>query len=58
MAVMLLTFHDHGVRLGRRKIDRLKAKGRFPKRVPIGDSRVGWIETEIDAHVKAQISGH
>lgn len=60
MGVKLLTFNelkDHGIRLGRRQIDRLEAKGRFPKRVPIGDARVGWIETEIDAHVKAKITG-
>lgn len=56
----LLTFHelkDHGVRLGRRQVDRLEAKGRFPKRVPIGDARVGWIETEIDAFIEARIAG-
>jgi prophage regulatory protein len=47
----------YGVRYGRRQIDRLEAKGEFPKRVPIGDHRVGWVETEIVAHVKAQIAG-
>jgi prophage regulatory protein len=55
----ILTFpelRDHGVVYGRRQIDRLEAKGTFPKRVPIGDSRVGWLETEIDADVEAQIA--
>lgn len=33
---------DHGVRYGRRQIDRPEKRGKFPKRVPIGDSRVGW----------------
>ena len=47
---------DHGVRYGRRQIDRLEAAGKFPKRVPIGDSRVGWVETEIDAHIAAQVA--
>jgi prophage regulatory protein len=47
----------HGVHLGRRQIDRLEHKGDFPKRVPIGESRVGWIETEIDAHVERKIAG-
>jgi prophage regulatory protein len=60
MGVKLLTFSelkDHGVLLGRRQIDRLEARGRFPKRVQIGDARVGWVETEIDAHVNAKITG-
>jgi prophage regulatory protein len=59
MGVKLLVFSelkDHGVRLGRRQIDRLEAKGRFPKRVQIGDTRVGWVESEIDAHVRARIT--
>ncbi len=47
---------DHGVRYWRRQIDRLEAAGKFPKRVPIGDSRVGWVETEIDAHVSRAIA--
>ncbi len=56
----LLVFNelkDHGVRLGRRQVDRLEARGRFPKRVPIGDARVGWVEAEIDAHVESKIAG-
>jgi predicted DNA-binding transcriptional regulator AlpA len=56
----LLLFPDlieHGVPLGRRQIDRLEHKGKFPKRIAIGESRVGWIETEIDAHVKQAIEG-
>lgn len=60
MGAKLLTFHElreHGILLGRRQIDRLEAKGRFPKRVPIGDAKVGWVEAEIDAHVAAQIAG-
>ena len=47
---------DHGVLYGRRQIDRLEAAGKFPKRVPIGDSRVGWVETEVDAHVNRAIA--
>jgi predicted DNA-binding transcriptional regulator AlpA len=56
----ILTFpelRDYGVLHGRRQIDRQEAKGNFPKRVPIGESRVGWLETEIVAHVDAQIAG-
>jgi prophage regulatory protein len=47
----------YGVRYGRRQVDRLEAAGDFPKRVPIGASRVGWVESEIVAHVDALIAG-
>jgi prophage regulatory protein len=48
--------HDHGVLLGRRQIDRLEAKGSFPKRVAIGANRVGWVTDEIEDWVNAAIS--
>jgi prophage regulatory protein len=59
MAKLLLfpKLKGHGVLHGRRQIDGLEAAGRFPRRVPIGDSRVGWVESEIDAHVDALIAG-
>ena len=28
---------------------RMERDGRFPKRVPIGQSRVGWVEDEVKA---------
>ncbi|MBD1549683.1 AlpA family phage regulatory protein [Roseibium aggregatum] len=28
-------------------IYRLEAAGQFPKRVPLGPSRVGWVEQEV-----------
>lgn len=28
-------------------IDRLEAAGQFPKRVRLGQNRVGWVETEV-----------
>ena len=54
----LLTYHElreHGVLYTRRHIDRLEALGKFPRRVPIGERRVGWVEKEIDDHVRAAI---
>jgi prophage regulatory protein len=60
MPPKLLLFPEltlHGVLLGRRQIDRLEHKGEFPKRVQIGESRVGWVETEIDAYVERKIAG-
>jgi len=47
---------DHGVLFGRRQIDRLEADGKFPKRVPIGAKRVGWVASEIDNWVDAAIA--
>jgi prophage regulatory protein len=54
----LLTFdelRDHGVPFHRSHIHRLETKGKFPRRVPIGDSRVGWIEEEVDDYVAGKI---
>jgi prophage regulatory protein len=54
----LLTFdelRDHGVPFHRSHIHRLEAKGKFPKRVPIGDFRVGWVEEEVDDYVAGRI---
>lgn len=54
----ILTFDElkaYGVLLGRRQVDRLESEGRFPKRVPIGEWRVGWVTDEIKAWVDAKI---
>ena len=29
-------------------ITRLEQAGRFPKRIRLGDNRVGWLESEVD----------
>lgn len=36
-------------------IDRLERAGKFPKRVQLGQHRVGWVEDEIDAWLMARI---
>ena len=54
----LLTFdelRDHGVPYTRGHLHRLEQSGQFPKRVPIGASRVGWVEDEIDRFVEERI---
>ena len=59
MSRKLLLFpelRDRGVPFGRRHVDRLEAEGKFPKRVPIGMRRVGWVAAEIDDWVNAAIS--
>jgi prophage regulatory protein len=57
----LLTFselRDAGVLYTRRHVDRLEAEGKFPKRVTIGEARVGWVAQEvrdwIDKRIRAR----
>jgi predicted DNA-binding transcriptional regulator AlpA len=40
-----------GIPFTRRHLARLEDNGEFPLRVKIGQHRVGWVESEIDAHV-------
>lgn len=44
-----------GIHYSRRHLDRLEMEGAFPKRVALGEGRVGWITDEIIAHVDKQI---
>ena len=37
-------------------IDRLEKANQFPKRVELGPSAVGWIESEIQAWIEARIA--
>jgi prophage regulatory protein len=36
-------------------IARLEAAGQFPKRIRLGQGRVGWLETEVDAWLQERI---
>jgi prophage regulatory protein len=36
-------------------IDRLEKAGTFPKRVPLGPGRVGWLESEVLAWLEERI---
>lgn len=45
-----------GVPYSKPHLWRLERAGKFPKRVPIGPSRYGYVESEIDAYVAALIS--
>ena len=54
----ILVFEDlkaQEIRLSRRQVDRLETDGKFPRRVRIGENRVGWIATEIVEYVSAAI---
>ncbi len=37
-------------------IDRMEAKGEFPKRVRLGNARVGWVKDEVLAWLQLRIS--
>jgi prophage regulatory protein len=56
----LVTFDElretYSIPLGRRQIDRLEKAGKFPKRVPIGERRVAWVASEIEAYVEQRIA--
>jgi prophage regulatory protein len=47
---------EYGVRYSYRQLYRLEAANKFPKRVPIGPGRIGWVTDEIIAHVDARIA--
>jgi prophage regulatory protein len=45
---------EKGIDYSRMHVDRLEKAGKFPKRVKLGENSVGWIESEIDAWLKAR----
>jgi prophage regulatory protein len=49
---------EHGVNYSRRQVDRKEAdpNSGFPKRVPMGPNRVGWVAEEIAAYVDRMIA--
>lgn len=36
-------------------ITRLEQKGLFPKRIRLGDSRVAWLESEVDDWIEQKL---
>lgn len=45
-----------GVPYSKPHLWRLEKEGKFPRRVPIGPARYGYVEEEIDAYVDALIA--
>jgi len=41
-----------GIKLSNSTLLRLEAAGRWPKRVRLGDHSVGWLASEVDAHIQ------
>jgi prophage regulatory protein len=54
MPQVLIPYRDlkaKGVPYSKPHLWRLEKAGKFPKRVPIGASRYGYVESEIDAYI-------
>jgi prophage regulatory protein len=52
-APVIIPYRDlkaKGVPYSKPHLWRLERAGKFPKRVPIGPARYGYVESEIDAH--------
>jgi len=41
-----------GITYTRRHLYTLESENKFPKRVPLGENRVGWLESEIDGWIQ------
>ena len=39
---------QRGITFSKVHLWRLERAGKFPKRIPLGESRHGWLDTEID----------
>lgn len=54
----LLNFRElnetRGIGYSRRHLYTLESERKFPKRVALGENRVGWIESEIDNWIAKQ----
>lgn len=40
----------------RQHVLKLEKVGRFPRRVPVGDNRVGWLLSEVEAWIDARLA--
>lgn len=40
----------------RQHVLKLEKAGRFPRRVPVGENRVGWLLSEVEAWIDARIA--
>jgi prophage regulatory protein len=49
----LVALRRRGIHVSKSTLARLEEKGKFPKRVRIGDHSVAWLKTEIDAYIEA-----
>jgi prophage regulatory protein len=59
MSKILIPYRDlkaKGIPYSKPHLWRLEKAGKFPKRVPIGASRYGYVESEIDGHVAGLVA--
>jgi prophage regulatory protein len=59
MAPRLIPYEDlraKCIRYSKPHLWRLEKAGKFPKRVPVGASRYGYVEDEVDAWISARIA--
>ena len=58
--VKLLCYRElsdtRGIGYTRRHLYTLENERKFPKRVPLGENRVGWIESEIDGWIAQRVA--
>jgi len=47
---------QHGISFSKVHLWRLERAGKFPKRVPLGAGRHGWLETEVDEWLAARLA--
>ena len=40
----------------RQHVGRLERAGKFPRRVKVGELRVAWLESEVEAWIKARVA--
>jgi prophage regulatory protein len=58
--IRLLEFRDlkatRGIAFSRRYLYTLEAQNKFPRRVPMGEHRVAWVESEIDTYLAEKLA--
>jgi prophage regulatory protein len=50
------TLRAKGITYSKTQLWRLEKRGQFPRRVPIGPGRHGWVESEIDQFIADRIA--
>jgi prophage regulatory protein len=46
----------YGIGYSRRHLYTLESEKKFPKRVALGENRVGWLESEIDDWIRGRVA--
>jgi prophage regulatory protein len=47
---------EKGIRFTDVHLRRLEIQGRFPKRIHIGENRIGWVEAEVDQYIRDRMA--